>query len=179
MLSFFDNYLHEKRIWLCLFKDIDDERILQSDWTRIYFSHTFETLTKLFSFIIQLIFHSKLFLMWPNHKLKLFELNWKLCELNWWKKCLKEWNTPARNMGGGNFIRSWGSLHFHLTLGVALSNRGLTFSTLLERETKDKGTKFVKIFWLFHYMKFTSFILIQCNWKRNVPAFLRFCFLYF
>ena len=43
---------------------------------------------------------------------------------------------------------------------MALSNRGLTFSTLLERETKDKGTKF-KIFWLFHYMKFTSFILIE------------------
>ena len=49
---------------------------------------------------------------------------------------------------------------FYLTLGMALSNRGLTFSTLLERETKDKGTKFVKIFWLFHYMKFTSFILM-------------------
>ena len=42
--------------------DIDGQRILQFDWTRVHFSQSFKK--SLFLFRIQVIFHSELLLMW-------------------------------------------------------------------------------------------------------------------
>ena len=72
MLSFFGKYLYVKslRHWLVGSGDTDDQRILQSDWSKkrilvynlkVYVIHKEKTLVSL------LIFHSELFLIWPYY----------------------------------------------------------------------------------------------------------------
>ena len=84
------------------------------------------------------------------------------------------WNSLAP---GRFFVGPWRTLNFHIPLG------GLKFFSLLRGGNGYHDIKNIlnykaslKLYFL-NYM-LTCFILSQYNWRRNVPASLHFCIVY-